>query len=637
MCGIAGFIDFNKRTSESTLHEMTRIIQHRGPDGDGHLFDRTDAAFVGLGHRRLSIIDLSNAASQPMYYKQLVIIFNGEMYNYQEVKDLLISKGHVFITHSDTEVILHAYEEWGKQCVDRFVGMFTFVIYDKEKGQVFCIRDRAGVKPFFWYFKDGLFLFGSELKSFHQHPAFKKELNTDAVAAFMQFGYVPVPHCIFRDTWKLEPGHHLSIDLARQEIKSEKYWDVLDYYNQPKLDISLPDAISETERILEKAFQYRMVADVPVGVFLSGGYDSTCVTALLQKNSTAKINTFTIGVHDKGLNEAPFAKETAQHLGTNHTEYYCTVKEALEIVPTLPFYYDEPFADSSAIPTTLVSKLARQQVTVALSADAGDEIFAGYNKYDYVARVKKKLNKIPAPLRRGMASMMQQVPAHRVPYFNRKPLFTTRYKKIMHLLRDNSARELLLNMSSLYFPDELQKLLVKEPARLSSYFDQDLDPRYADDLSYMMAIDYKTYMLDDILQKVDRASMAVSLEGREPFLDQHIIEFAARLPSGHKLHKGVKKYILREIVHKYVPAGMMNRPKMGFGIPIASWLKNELKHFVEEATDPVFLEKQGLFNSTEISRMKQEFYAGKEQLYTRIWYLLMFQMWYVQWMGDLKS
>ncbi len=632
MCGITGFIDFNKKTTGEVLPKMTNILQHRGPDGDGHFTDTTGNAITGLGHRRLSIIDLSNAASQPMQYGDLYIVFNGEIYNYNEIRDELITKGHAFSTHSDTEVILHAYQEWGNKCIDRFIGMFAFVIYDKLRQIVFCVRDRAGVKPFFWYHKKGLFLFASELKSFHQHPDFEKEMNTDAVAAFMQYGYVPTPHCIFNHTYKLPPGHTLTLQLKSQQVTIEKYWDVLDYYNKPKLTISLPDAIAETERILEKAFQYRMVADVPVGVFLSGGYDSTCVTALLQKNSTSKINTFTIGVHDKGLNEAPFAKATAAHLGTNHTEYYCTSREALEIVPDLPFYYDEPFADSSAIPTTLVSKLARQKVTVALSADAGDEIFAGYNKYDYISRVKNKINKIPAPLRKGAAALMQHIPAHKIPYFSNKPLFTTRYKKLMHLLKDNSTKEMLQNMSSIYFSDELNKLFLNAPAKLSSNFDQLLKPGSDDDLSYMMAIDYKTYMLDDILQKVDRAGMCVSLEGREPFLDQHIIEFAAQLPSDYKLHKGIKKYPLRQIVHKYVPQQMMERPKMGFGIPIADWLKNELKVFVDEATDTVFLEQQGLFNVNEVKELCRQFYNGKEQLHTKIWYLLMFQMWYKKWM-----
>lgn len=633
MCGIAGYIDFGRKTADEVLHKMTNILQHRGPDGDGHYIHKTDTAIVGLGHRRLSIIDLSAAASQPMQYKSLYVIFNGEIYNYNEIRDELIAKGHEFIRHSDTEVILHAYEEWGKDCLQKFTGMFVFILLDTEKQTVFCARDRAGVKPLHWYFHNDLFLFSSELKAFHQHPDFKKELNMDAVAAFMQFGYVPTPHSIFKHTHKLQPGHTLSVDLRSKEIKIEKYWDVIDYYNKPKLNISLPDAITETEKILEKAFQYRMVADVPVGVFLSGGYDSTCVTALLQKNSSAKINTFTIGVHDKGLNEAPFAKATAAHLGTNHTEYYCTTKEALEIVPDLPFYYDEPFADSSAIPTTLVSRLARQKVTVALSADAGDEVFAGYNKYDYVARVKNKIDKVPAPVRKGMAALMKQIPAHRIPYFNRKPLFTTRYKKIMHLLKDSSAKELLINMSSLYFPDELERLFLQPAGKLSSNFDEQLQPEFSDDLSYMMAVDYKTYMLDDILQKVDRASMCVSLEGREPFLDQSIIEFAAQLPSDYKLHNGAKKYILRQIVHKYVPQSMMERPKMGFGIPIADWLQEELKVFVDEVMETGFIEKQGLFNTAEVRQMHKEFYGGKEQLHTKIWYFLMFQLWYKRWMA----
>ncbi len=632
MCGIAGFIDFNKKTPVDVLYKMTEILKHRGPDGDGHVTDITDKAIISLGHRRLSIIDLSNAASQPMQYENLYIVFNGEIYNYNEIRDELIGKGHQFTTHSDTEVILHAFKEWGNKCVDRFIGMFAFVIYDKVEQNIYCVRDRAGVKPFFWYQKNGLFLFASELKAFHQHPNFEKEMNTDAVAAFMQYGYVPTPHCIFNYTFKLPPGHTLTLQLKNQQATVDKYWDVLDYYNKPKLTISLPDAITETERILEKAFQYRMVSDVPVGVFLSGGYDSTCVTALLQKNSTSKINTFTIGVHDKGLNEAPFAKATAEHLGTNHTEYYCTSGEALEIIPDLPFYYDEPFADSSAIPTTLVSKLARQKVTVALSADAGDEIFAGYNKYDFLARIKNKIDIIPSPFRKSAAAIMHKIPAHKIPYFSTRPLFTTRYKKLMHLLKDSSTKEMLQNMAGIYFSDELNKLFLKTPLKLSSNFDEILQKDYYDDLSYMMAIDYKTYMLDDILQKVDRAGMCVSLEGREPFLDQHIIEFAAQLPADYKLHKGIKKYPLRQIVHKYVPKHMMERPKMGFGIPIAEWLKNELKHFVDDATNTAFLEQQGIFNIGEIKELYRQFYNGKEQLHLKIWYLLMFQMWYKKWM-----
>ena len=315
-----------------------------------------------------------------MEFEKLKIVFNGEIYNYAEIETELKYAGHTFKSHSDTEMILHAYNQWGIACIDKFIGMFAFVLFDEEKQELFCVRDRAGIKPFFYYWNDGLFLFGSELKSMVAHPMFKKEIEINAVASFMQFGYVPTPHCIWKNTHKIKPGHYLKFSIADKDFSNKQYWNVYDAYNKPKLNIGFEDAKVETEKLLQSACEYRMVADVPVGVFLSGGYDSSTVAALLQKDRTEKIKTFTIGVPDAGLNEAPYAKDVAAHLGTDHTEYYCTEKEALELIPDLPYFYDEPFADSSAIPTTLVSKVARQQVTVALSADAGDEVFAGYTK-----------------------------------------------------------------------------------------------------------------------------------------------------------------------------------------------------------------------------------------------------------------
>jgi asparagine synthase (glutamine-hydrolysing) len=301
------------------------------------LYDAAHAS-LGLGHRRLSIIDLTAGGSQPQKFEQLHISFNGEIYNYASIKKELEHKGHHFHSHSDTEVILHAYHEWGPDALQKFIGMFAFAIYDADKQQLFACRDRAGVKPFFYYWKDDLFLFGSELKALMQHPDFTKSINLDAAAAYMQFGYVPTPHCIFNAAHKLKPGHYIIVDMATKQIETTQYWNVYDAYNQPTLKIDFPTALQETKELLKNAFQYRMVSDVPVGVFLSGGYDSTCVTALLQAGNTEKIKTFTIGVPDAGLNEAPYAKETAQRLGTDHTEYYCTEKEALEIVPTLPFF-----------------------------------------------------------------------------------------------------------------------------------------------------------------------------------------------------------------------------------------------------------------------------------------------------------
>ncbi len=635
MCGISGFVDFNKRTGREILEKMNRTMVHRGPDGEGYgIYDNSHAT-VGLGHRRLSIIDLSEGGSQPQNYQHLHITFNGEIYNYAEIKKTLQEKGHRFHSHSDTEVILHAYAEWGSACLQQFIGMYAFVIYDDQKHEVFACRDRAGVKPFFYYFKNGLLLFASELKAIVQHPEFKKEINIDAAAAFMQLGYVPTPHCIFNDTFKLKPGHFLLVNLAKQQLHTQQYWNVYDAYNKPALKIDLPEAINETEKLLTNAFQYRMVSDVPVGVFLSGGYDSSCVTALLQKNNTEKIKTFTIGVPDAGLNEAPYAKDIAAHLGTDHTEYYCTEKEALEIVPQLPFFYDEPFADSSAIPTSLVSKIAREKVTVALSADAGDEIFAGYNRYDYMMKFGKKIQQIPGFLRKGAAAVMDVVPASSIPVLNKKYLFHSRYEKVKTLFKNPTEQNILMSLTKQMNESDIADLFKNKIQKLSSAFDsEELTGENYSTLAYMMAIDYQTYLLDDILQKVDRATMSVSLEGREPFLDQRIIEWAAQLPMQYKYNNGDKKFIIKQIVNRYIPHSLMDRPKMGFGIPIASWLQNNLKPFVDEYFDEAFITKQNIFNNDEIQRIKRSFYHGKVERAEKIWYLLMFQMWYAKWMSN---
>ncbi len=635
MCGISGFVDFKKDTSQLVLEKMNRMLAHRGPDGEGYGVYNADNATVGLGHRRLSIIDLTTAGSQPQTFGSKHITFNGEIYNHAEIRVLLESKGHVFHSHSDTEVILHSFAEWGNDAIQHFIGMFAFVIYDEATKILTACRDRAGVKPLFYYWKDGLFLFASELKAILQHPRFIKELDLNAAAAYMQFGYVPTPHCIFKNTIKLKPGHFLELNLREQQVRETQYWNVYDAYNKPELKLSLPDALEETEKLLTNAFQYRMVSDVPVGVFLSGGYDSSCVTALLQKNNTEKIKTFTIGVPDVGLNEAPFAKEIANRLGTDHTEYYCTQKEALEIVPELPFFYDEPFADSSAIPTSLVSKIAREKVTVALSADAGDEIFAGYNRYDYIMKYGKKIQNIPNFLRKSTAAVMDMIPADSIPVLNKKYLFHSRYEKVKSLLKNPSEQNILLSLTSQMDPASLASLFKRSIHPLVTAFDsKELKPAFHNTLAYTMAIDYQTYLLDDILQKVDRAGMSVSLEGREPFLDHRVIEWAAQLPMKYKYNNGNKKFIIKEIVHKYLPKEMMDRPKMGFGIPIASWLQNDLKKFVDHYLDESYIEKQQVFNNEEIQRIKKSFYDGKVERAEKIWYLLMFQMWYDRWMNN---
>lgn len=635
MCGIVGFIDFTKTSQYALLQKMNDTLQHRGPDGGQvKYFENNPFASVGLGHRRLSIIDLSAHANQPMQYKQLHIVFNGEIYNFQEIKTHLQQRGHSFETQSDTEVILHAYEEWQEKCLDYFIGMFAFVIYNEQSQTIFCARDRAGVKPFFYYWNGGTFLFSSELKAFHLHPAFDKKINFDAVAAFMQYGNIPTPHCIFENTYKLKAGHFMTLQLATKTLQESCYWDVADYYNQPKnTDISFDEAKKETENILSKAFAYRMVADVPVGVFLSGGYDSASLTCLLQQQTSAKLKTYTIGVPDIGLNEVPYAKEIAHYLGTDHQEFSCTEKEALETITQLPFHFDEPFADSSAIPTMLVSKMARKEVTVALSADGGDEIFAGYNRYDYLQKLFPILQKTPTFLSFTTGKMMHLFSADHIPYFRKKYNFANRYEKLKNILLSPTEQSIMKSLSEQFVASEWQKIMHKTPTPLSpTDYEITLQKAYHTSLSYMQCIDYKTYLIDDILTKVDRASMAASLEAREPFLDQHIIQFAATLPDHFKYHQGTKKYILKEIVHQYIPKSMMDRPKMGFAIPIEKWLLTDLKPLVDTYINEQTLSAQNIFNTPIVLDIKKKFYNGKKEFGIKIWYFLMFQMWYERWM-----
>ena len=632
MCGIVGFIDFNKSSSLELLDKMTNTLIHRGPDGFGTNIFNNSKAHVGLGHRRLSIIDLSQLGAQPMQYQNLWISFNGEIYNHKQIKKELELLNHSFNSNSDTEVILHAFAQWGINCVHKFIGMFAFVIYDTVKEEIYCMRDRAGVKPFYYYWHNNLFLFASELKAFHQHPNFKKEININAVAAFMEFGNVPTPHCIFNNCFKLEAGCYLKFNMQDLTFNTFKYWNVYDAYNKPKLNISFDEAKTETEKIITSAVDYRMVADVPVGVFLSGGYDSACVTALLQKNNSQKLKTFTIAVPDIGLNEATYAKQVANHLNTEHYEFECTQKEAIELIKELPYYYDEPFADSSAIPTTLVSKIAKQHVKVVLSADGGDEIFAGYNRYDYLMKHGKLLNQLPNFIKKSTSAIMSVISADKIPILKNKYNFYNRYEKLKSLLNNSSPQNIMLNLSNQFDDKSLNNLFIKPITPLkTAYLSQELEQEFYSPLAFMQAIDYQTYLLDDILQKVDRATMTASIEGREPFLDHRIIEFVAQLPNEYKYFKGTKKYILKEIVHQYIPKKIMDRPKMGFAIPIEKWLMTDLKKQVLHYLNKELITKQGIFNPIEINNLQQSFYLGKKELATKIWYLLMFQMWYEKW------
>ncbi|MBA3663524.1 MAG: asparagine synthase (glutamine-hydrolyzing) [Bacteroidetes bacterium] len=633
MCGISGFIDFNKKSSEGILKKMSDTLSHRGPDGDGTFFLETPFSNVGLAHKRLAVIDPGVSGHQPMRTGNLWITYNGEIYNFKEIKLQLEKAGDSFTTKSDTEVILKAYNKWGIDCVHKFIGMFAFVIFDQIKNEITCVRDRTGIKPFFYYFRDDLFLFASELKAFHKHPAFVKELNHDALSAFIQFGNVPAPHCIFNNCFKLKPGHFLKLNIVSRKLEISNYWNVYDYYNQPKLGISFEEAKTETEKLLISAASYRMVSDVPVGIFLSGGVDSTCLAAILQKNFTEKLKTYTIGVKDKSLDEAPYARAIAEHLGTDHHEYYCEEKDALSLILKLPYYYDEPFGDYSAIPTMLVSKIAKKEVTVALSADGGDEIFAGYNRYGYLMKQGNLLKSVPQFARSGLASVLKKISADKIPYFKNHYNFSNRYQKIQLLLKDPSVENIMNRLSQQYSESEIADIFIKKTRILeTSFLSKELQPTSYSPLSYMMAIDYQTYLPDDILQKVDRASMSQGLEAREPFLDHRIIEFVARLPDNFKYHKHIKKYILKHITYSYVPRKLLDRPKMGFAVPIDKWLYNDLRDQVSFYLDDLRIKEQAIFNSIFIQNIVSEFYRGKSEHALKIWYFLMFQMWYDEWM-----
>ena len=579
MCGLAGFCDFNKKITFDTLTKATNVLEHRGPDSTNSEVFEFSGALVGLGHRRLSILDLSSSGNQPMHSDDghVAIILNGEIYNFHEIRDELKALGHSFHSDSDTEVVIKAYQAFGISSISKFIGMFSFVILDKKVEKLFIVRDRAGVKPLFYYEKDNCILFASELKSFHQFDNFKKEVNEEAVSLFFKYAYIPSPHTIFKNTYKLSPGNYLEIDLKKNRVKKIEYWNVLEYYNKPKLKITEQEAEEVTENLFKSAFQYRMVSDVPVGVFLSGGYDSSLVSAILQHNNPTKIKTFTIGFHEKKYNEAIYAKDIAAHLGTDHHEYYCTTREAQDIFPSLADLYDEPFGDSSAIPTTLVSKFARSHVKVALSADGGDEIFAGYNRYSQLNNINNAFNKTPSFLRSTAGSIISVVPFSQLPFFKNK---AHKFTKLAEVLVDKDLREVSSTLSKHFTNRDLSKLLVNFKPSNDLYKQIGKINNENDWLNTLLALDYKTYMVDDILVKVDRATMSVGLEGREPLLDHRIIEFVSQLPSNLKYRNGIKKYLLKKITHKYIPVKLLDRPKTGFGLPVYEWFKNDLRDYL---------------------------------------------------------
>jgi asparagine synthase (glutamine-hydrolyzing) len=635
MCGIAGFCDYKSQTNEDILIRMTDQLIHRGPDDSGYKTFQFQNARVGLGHRRLSIIDLSPLGHQPMSFDEFDIVFNGEIYNFNELRKELQDYGIVFKSHSDTEVILAGYARWGIDVINKFVGMFAFALLDRKRQRLFLVRDRVGVKPLYYYQTNDIILFASEIKSFHQHQAFSKRICERGLTNFIQFGYTISPNTIFQDTFKVNPGCYLEIDLTTQHSEEKTYWKIEDYYhNKVKLDNT--EILSHLESLLVSATNYRMVSDVPVGLFLSGGYDSSMVAAILQKGRTEKIKTFTIGFHEKEFNEAPHAKKVAEYLSTDHTEYYCSIDDALKVIPEIPHFFDEPFADYSAIPTMLVSKMARQKVTVALSADGGDEIFGGYPKYLQALTYQKWASSVPRSIAKTLHYVYQGTTDRLLTATDALVRYRSTNSKISELIRNQTGIDFARINVQQFEESSIKRLLgahMREEKQ-NYFYNNEFFQSY-EDLDQLLMLDFKVYLPDDLLVKIDRSTMSVSLEGREPLLDHRLVEFMGSINAYSKVNykQHQTKYFLREIAHRHIPSHILDRPKMGFTPPLTSWLKGPLKEQVLDQLSESKINQQQIFNYREIANVKKEFFdLGYSKSAKKIWNLFMFQMWYNKWM-----
>ena len=612
MCGLLGIVDYKKSINASLFNEMLNSLKHRGPDDEGVEVFSLDSCSIFLGHRRLSIIDISSNGHQPMLYEHLAIIYNGEVYNFKDIRQDLISEGYSFDSNSDTEVILKSYHFWGIGCVERFRGMFAFAIYDSEQQEIIIFRDRAGVKPLYYSQTDNALIFSSELRPLLNYPDFNKEIDFEAVSSYLQFGYIHAPKTIFKTVQKLIPGYYLKYNIESKILVKECYWNINDFYEN---QVAREDIVEELEATIIEAFNLRMIADVPVGVFLSGGIDSSLVAAIVQKYSKIPINTFTIGFEDKKYDESNYAKEIAKYLGTNHTELICNKEDALAIITKLPKIFDEPFADSSAIPTVLVSELAKKQVSVVLSGDGGDELFCGYPSYVLMEKRFKLLSGIP--FRKTLRKISNIFP---VPIFIQNKFNGKLYNKVVKFKNMLDHEDIVNSFkvsNSIFTKDEIKRLIKEE------YYFPEETAAVISNLEKMMISDFKGYLPDDLMVKVDRSTMSTSLEGREPFLDHKIIEFAASIPISHKKNKK----ILKDVLARYIPEHLFTREKQGFGIPINAWLRQDLKYLVDQYLSEELIKEYGVFNYDYVSRLLELFYAEKNDD-SKIWVLLMFQMWF---------
>jgi asparagine synthase (glutamine-hydrolysing) len=621
MCGIAGFIsNFEQNAKKSLIVKMCGVIRHRGPDEEGIFVDERAA----LGMRRLAIIDLKSG-QQPIFdcSGNLAVIFNGEIYNFQELKKELETRGHRFKTDSDTETIVHAYEEWGERCLEKLRGMFAFAIWDKSRERLFLARDRAGKKPLFYALtRNGEFVFGSELKVLSAHGGIEKKINLAALDAYLTFGYVPEDFCIFENAHKLAPAHFLIFEGGK--IKIEKYWDFPLFEEK---DCRSEDEICEELReILLEAVKIRLVSEVPLGAFLSGGVDSSAVVAAMSQ--FGKVKTFSIGFHEDSYNELKFARCAAEYFETEHHEFIVTPEIVAE-VDKLVWHFDEPFADSSALPTFVVAKMAKEFVTVVLSGDGGDELFGGYTRY----RTQEKRNRF-ARLPRFVKKRMRTA-SERLPHAAMGRNFLRNVSlDFLERYIDSVSQFTELNRKSLYLPDFLQKLNGAFAAGEENFAAIGKSRKAENQLDSLLYLDSRTYLPADILTKVDRMTMAVSLEARAPLLDYKLIEFAARIPAKLKLKDAATKYIFKKAVRPLVPAAILDRPKQGFGVPVDVWINNQLKRRIRETLLEKQTRERGIFNTNYVKILLEEHERGRRDHSHAVWTLFILELWQRQFLDD---
>jgi asparagine synthase (glutamine-hydrolysing) len=641
MCGLAGFLGQVHGTDcDSALRRMCDTIISRGPDDAGYWHDFEQQ--IGLGHRRLSILDLSPAGHQPMESTngRFVIVFNGEIYNHLDLRKALENSpapaGEGIKSnwrgHSDTETLLAGFEAWGIQAtVEQAIGMFAIAVWDRETQSLTLVRDRIGEKPLYYGWQGDNFLFGSEVKALKAHPAFHAEIDRGALSMFMRYNYIPAPYSIYQGIAKLLPGCLLTVSLRHREPQLCTYWSASQV---AEAGVAKPfgggavQAVDELEILLKDSVRQQMMADVPLGAFLSGGVDSSTVVALMQAQSSRPVKTFTIGFNEEAYSEAAPAKAVAQHLGTEHTELYVTPQQAMEVIPKLPALYCEPFADSSQIPTFLVSQLAKQHVTVSLSGDAGDELFCGYNRYQLTESLWKKLSIIPRPVR-GMAAkgitLVSPQTWNRYAGFLPWTSVGDKLHKAAGVMTSASVADLYLGMVSSWAEPAALVIGGIEPPTLLTGNSPMLTG--LSDVERMMALDTLTYLPDDILVKVDRAAMGNSLESRVPFLDHRVVEYAWRLPMEYKLRQGQTKWAVRQVLYRYVPQEMIERPKMGFGFPIDKWLRGPLRGWAEDLLSEARLQREGYFYPGPIQQKWAEHLSGNRNWSGQLWAVLMFQAW----------